>query len=104
MHVIDPLHDNLKADDLISVLHLTVLSLKHKTIPMTDYVVSQGSDVLLFTETLLATDTDQLNINKLVVPGYELNHRPSKGGRRDRYILIPYKCRYMHILKTWSLS
>jgi len=44
--------------------------LRNKAIPVADYVVSEGIDVLEFTERWLGTDTEQFTINELVPVSY----------------------------------
>ena len=82
LYVIDSLHDHQKVEVPLTVCCLNVQSLRNKAISVTDYVISQGIDVLAITETWLGTDTDQLTINEVVPGGYEFNHIPRKSGRR----------------------
>ena len=46
VHVIDSLHDDQEIDVPLTVCCLNVQSLRNKAISVTDYVVSQGIDVL----------------------------------------------------------
>jgi len=89
--VMDSLYGDQKVEVPLKVCCLNVQPLKTKATPVADYVVSQGIDVLVLTETWLGIETDQLTINKLVTGGYELNHIPRKSGRRGGGIGILYK-------------
>ena len=80
LHVIVSLKDDQNVEVRLMVYCLNVQSLKNKAIPVDDYVVSQGVDVLALTETCLGTDTDQVTINDLVPAGSEFNHFPRKSG------------------------
>ena len=55
LHVIDSLHDDQKVEVPLSVCCPNVKSLRNKAIPVADYVVSQGFDVLAITEMWLGT-------------------------------------------------
>ena len=65
--------------------------MRNQAIPVSDYVVSQGSDVLELTETWLGIDTDQFPINEVVPGGYEFNPISRKSGRLGGGICILYK-------------
>ena len=91
LHVIDSLHDDQKVAVQLTACCLNVQSSRNNTMPVADYVVSQGIDVLALTETWLGTDTDQLTINELVPGGYEFNHIARKSSRRGGGNGILYK-------------
>jgi len=79
--IIYSLHDDQKIEVKLSVCYLNVQSLGIKAIPVADYVVSEGIDVLRLSKRgLWLTDPDQFTRYELVPAGYEFNHIRHKSG------------------------
>ena len=57
-HVIVSLNDDQKVAVALSLYYLNVRFLINKSIPVEDYVVSQGVDALALTEMWFQTDTE----------------------------------------------
>ena len=91
LHVIGPSTFVQKVEEPLSVCCLNVQSLRNKVIPVVDYVVSHGFNVLALTETWRGNVTDQLVISELVPNGYEFRHVPRANHKRGGGIGIMYR-------------
>ena len=82
LHVVDSLHDDQKVQVTISVFCLNVQSLRNKIMPVAAILHSKAFVFLALTATCIGINTDQFITNELVPAVYELNHIPSRNGKR----------------------
>jgi len=64
---------------------------KHKTLALSDYIISNSFDIVALTETWLGSSVDKACIHELVPCGYQNKQVPRTGRRRGGGVALIYK-------------
>ena len=91
LQVVKPSRSSQKVDEPLSVCCMNVQSLNNTDLPVADFLVTQGIDIVALTETWLGTDSHHFIISESVAAGYGFLQISRREDRRRDGVVFIYK-------------
>lgn len=72
-------------------MFLNIRSIRNKTAHLSDYILSNDLDIVIFCETWLKDDSDNVHVNDLLPDGYSINRVDRDNGKSGGGLAVIYK-------------